>query len=204
MYKMIKRLLICLAISMLCWSWSILSEQKELTQGVIRFHVVANSDDEYDQKVKLQVRDAVINSIQEDMQKIADIAAARDYIQENLSQIQMIANNTLQKIGVEQNAIVTFCRETFDIRHYDTFSLPAGVYDSLRIIIGEGAGHNWWCVTFPSFCIPATSDGFEAVAADAGLSRDLVDTLSHNNKHRIRFYVLDKIGSLQNIVLTGK
>ena len=99
---------------------------------------------------------------------------------------------------------MTFCKEAFDVRHYDTFSLPAGVYDSLRIVIGDGAGHNWWCVAFPTLCLPATTEGLDAVAADAGLSESLTKTLSRDSDFEIRFLLLDKLGQLGNRSFSGK
>ncbi len=204
MYKILKRLGICTAIALLCWTMGILSDRQELNDGLIRFHVVANSDSEADQNIKLKVRDAVIDSIQKDLQSIRDIDTAKEYLLNNLPKIQTVANDTLQRIGVEQQAVVSLCREAFDIRHYDTFSLPAGVYDSLRIVIGSGSGHNWWCVAFPSLCMPATAAGFDAVAADAGLSESLTNTISNECDFQIRFLLLDKLGELQNHIFSGK
>jgi stage II sporulation protein R len=204
MYKLIKRLAICGCLVFLCFLAGLLSDRRELEQSLIRFHVVANSDSESDQSIKLRVRDAVLGSIREDLQQMADVSAARDYIRENLPKIQSVANETLAMLGVDQRAVATFCKETFDVRHYDTFSLPSGVYDSLRIVIGEGAGHNWWCVTFPTLCLPATTEGFEAVAADAGLSSGLTRTLSRENDFELRFLLLDKLGRLRSSRFAGK
>jgi stage II sporulation protein R len=204
MYKLIKRLAICGCLVFLCFLAGLLSDRRELEQSLIRFHVVANSDSESDQSIKLRVRDAVLGSIREDLQQMADVSAVRDYIRENLPKIQSVANETLAMLGVDQRAVATFCKETFDVRHYDTFSLPSGVYDSLRIVIGEGAGHNWWCVTFPTLCLPATTEGFEAVAADAGLSSGLTRTLSRENDFEFRFLLLDKLGRLRSSRFAGK
>lgn len=204
MYKILKRMGICAAIALFCWTLGVLSDRQELNKGLIRFHVVANSDSASDQHIKLQVRDAVLSSIRDDMKKIGDIAEAKAYIRENLPKIQSVANDTLQCLGVDQQALVSFCRESFDIRHYDTFSLPAGVYDSLRIVIGSGEGHNWWCVAFPALCLPATGEGFAAVAADAGLSAGLTETISRSKSRQIRFFFLDKLGQFQNCLIEEK
>ena len=198
MYKFLKRLGICASITLFCWTLGVLADRQELNNGLIRFHVVANSDSDSDQNIKLRVRDAVLSSIQDDLKKIGDIAAAKAYIRENLPKIQTVANDTLESLGVDQQALVSFCRETFDIRHYDTFSLPAGVYDSLRIVIGSGEGHNWWCVTFPALCMSAATEDFEAVAADAGLSQSLTNTISNDPDYQIRFLLLDKLGQLHS------
>ena len=74
------------------------------------------------------------------------------------------------------------------------------MYDALRITIGEGKGQNWWCVTFPSLCLPATSEGFEAVASCAGFSDELIDTLEGKNGYEIRFYFLDLLGRIENLL----
>ncbi len=203
-YKLMKRLLICTVVMLLCWIFGICADRQKLNDSLIRFHVVANSDSESDQNIKLQVRDAVISSIQSDLQKIGDIEEAKEYLARNIPKIRQIANETLYRLGVEQKAEVTLCKEVFDIRHYDTFSLPAGIYDSLRIVIGDGNGQNWWCVAFPTLCLPATADEFTSIAVDAGLSESLVNTISNQKDYKLRFYFLDKIGALQISAYSGK
>ncbi len=204
MYKLGKRLLICTIITAICWAVLLVRDRQQLNENLIRFHVVANSDSEADQSIKLQVRDAVLKSIQKDLKAIRDIDLAKQYLTENLPKIQSIANTTLSNLGLEQQAVVSFCKEAFDVRHYDTFSLPAGVYDSLRIVIGEGKGRNWWCVAFPVLCLPATTEEFEAVAVDSGLTESLADTISDRNHHQIRFFLLEQLGNLQNIAFADK
>ena len=79
-----------------------------------------------------------------------------------------------------------------------TFSLPAGVYDALKITIGEGKGHNWWCVAFPTLCLPATSEGFQEVSAQAGMNGTLEKALAGEDGYEIRFFLLDQLGKLEN------
>ena len=197
MYKYFKNLIICGIIASVLWCISLLSDKQELRQGLIRFHVVANSNNADDQAIKIKVRDAVFQSIQKDLTTISDISAAKDYLLENIPKIQKVVNNTLSKSGYPEWSSVSLCKEYFDVRHYDTFSLPAGIYDSLRIIIGEGNGNNWWCVAFPSLCIPATAAEFENAAVGAGFSKAMSKTLS--GQYTIRFYLLDRLGQLENI-----
>ena len=200
MLKILRRLFICAFVTVLCWGVFLLSDRKALNDELIRFHVVANSDREEDQAIKLQVRDAVLSSIQEDLQKISDIEAAKAYLLENLPKIQSVAVRTLESLGYEGGAVVSLCKEAFDVRHYDTFSLPAGVYHSLRIVIGEGKGRNWWCVSFPTLCVPATAAAFEDAAVSSGFSNRLSEALSGNSDYKIRFFLLDKLGELENIL----
>ena len=179
-------------------------DRQQLRQELIRFHVVANSDSPQDQAVKLQVRDAVLESIRTDLLQIGDIRSAKIYLEENLTEIQKIADDTLKRAGFSEQVTVSLCREEFDTRIYDTFTLPSGVYESLRIIIGEGNGHNWWCVTFPNLCLPAASETFSDVAAGAGFSEELTRALENRDGYEIHFFLLDALGQLENILHTSK
>ena len=109
----------------------------------------------------------------------------------------------LEAAGVDSRAVATLCQETFDIRNYDTFTLPAGVYESLRIVIGEGEGKNWWCVAFPTLCLSATTEGFEEAAQTGGMDAGLTQTLSNGEPYQLRFYLLDAFGRLENLCFHG-
>ena len=199
MRKLWKRLLFCALVAAFFWSGALIADRQKLSQELIRLHVVANSDEAADQAVKLLVRDAVTESLRSAMADVTDAAQAKAYIQENLPKLQAVANSTLEKAGFDSSAVVSLCRERFDIRHYDTFSLPAGVYESLRITIGDGQGKNWWCVVFPSLCLPAAGEGFEDVAAGAGFSNALKGSLTGETGYEVRFFLLDALGQLENI-----
>lgn len=189
-------------VTALIWCAGLLKDKNALKEDLIRFHVVANSDSVQDRNIKLQVRDAVIDSLQKELGQLSDPETARTYLQQNLSRIQAIANEVLDQLGAEPDAVVTLGREAFDTRYYDTFALPAGIYESLRIVIGNGEGHNWWCVAFPSLCAPATKDMFRDTAMEAGFTETLCDTLA-GESHEIRFFLLDKLGQLENIFFEG-
>ena len=173
--------------------WNLAADRQTLKHQVVRLHVVGASDSEEDQTVKLQVRDAVLNSLDH---SIDNAEEAKAYLAENLDRIEATANRVLEEAGCGDTASVTLRKETFDTRVYDTFTLPAGVYDALRITIGEGEGRNWWCVVFPSLCMPQTAQGFEAVAVGAGFSDDLTDTLT--GEYEVRFLLLDLLGQVEN------
>lgn len=203
MKKICKRIVLCACIAACVWCWSVLSDRERLNEEMIRLHVVANSDSQEDQAIKLRVRDAVVESLSDAMADITDIEQARAYIEEKLPQIQKVANNTLKALGVDETAIVSLKEEVFDTRCYDTFTLPAGVYEALRIVIGEGEGKNWWCVVFPTLCIPATSEGFSDVAAGAGFPDTLTAALEGKDGYEIRFYLLDVLGRMENMFHRG-
>ena len=198
MRKLRKYLAFCLGLWVLTCSVSIAANKQKLKENLVRLHVVANSDSQGDQSTKLQVRDAVVAYLQEAMAGFEDVETAKAYISENLSQIRQIANCVLVSQGAAPDAEVTLGKEIFDTRYYDTFKLPAGIYESLRITIGEGQGKNWWCVVFPTLCLPATSDGFEAVAAGAGFDEALLGALEGKQGYEVRFYLLDLLGKLEN------
>ena len=198
MRKLLKRMILCFVLAASVWCCSVLLDRIYLNDQVIRLHVVANSNDQVDQQIKLQVRDAVINSLRSDMKDIADVGKAEAYLQENLPKIEALVNQTLKQIGSEDTAVVSYGKESFLTRYYDTFALPAGIYDALRITIGEGNGKNWWCVVFPSLCIPATSEDFEVLAADSGFSENLTSALTGDAHYQLRFFFLDSLGRLEN------
>lgn len=194
---------VCLLIAGLLWIGSLIVDRVILNDEVIRLHVVANSDSQEDQDIKLQVRDAVNDYLGELLANVTSVEEAKAYIQESLPKIQKVANEVLIRCGVEPDAVVTFCKETFGTRLYDTFRLPAGVYEALRVTIGEGEGQNWWCVAFPTLCVPATSEGFEDVAAGAGFPERLSDALQEQESCSIRFFLLDCMGRLENFFHKG-
>lgn len=172
-------------------------------QNLIRLHVVADSDSEFDQEVKLQVRDAVLAFVNEQIDDCADAEAAKTYLQDHLGKLETVANEALHQAGSDDLAVVTLCQEEFPTREYDTFSLPSGVYTSLRVTIGEGSGKNWWCVVFPSFCFTAATDSFVDTAAGAGFSEPLRDTLAGEEEYTFGFFFLDCIGKLENFFHFG-
>lgn len=175
-----------------------LADRLVLEKNVIRLHVVAASDSESDQAVKLQVRDAVLNAVEDEIRKAPDALAAEAYLTTRLGDLETIANTVLAEAGSDDRAVVTLKKEEFPQRRYDTFSLPAGVYNSLRISIGEGRGRNWWCVVFPTLCMAASQKDLTDTAAGAGFSGGLTDTLEQKPGYEVRFFLLDCLGWIEN------
>ena len=174
------------------------SDKQVLSEKLIRLHVVADSDSAEDQAIKLRVRDAITSKLETVMENLPDVDAAKAYLQEHLPELEQVANDVLRAAGNGCRAVVTLAKEAFPTREYDTFTLPAGVYESLRVTIGSGEGQNWWCVVFPSLCVSATSDGFEDTAAGAGFSDSLTGTLTGKNEYKVRFFLLDCFGWVEN------
>ena len=143
-------LLLALCFTLLAGTWAGAASSR-VSEGLVRLHVIAASDDATEQAIKLDVRDAVLSYLEPKLASAADIAGAEAPIEANLEGIAAAAESAAQ--GREVN--VTLGEEYYPTREYDTFSLPAGRYQSLRVTLGEGAGHNWWYVVFPPLCLTA-------------------------------------------------
>ena len=199
MRTLIKLIVILLLIAFAFWLGTVANDKEKLREDLLRLHVIANSDSAEDQQIKLQVRDAIIQHLDAVMPEMADMESAKAYLQEHLDEIQQVANDVLETAGNKCRAVVTLAKSVFPTRVYDTFTLPAGIYESLKVTIGAGEGQNWWCVVFPSLCVSATTDDVEDTAVSAGFSDRLARTLTGKTKYRIRFFVLDCFGWTENL-----
>ena len=125
---------------------------------VLRLHILANSDSETDQQLKLRVRDRLLAESETWFAEHPDKRSAEAALQSNLQEIAALAEQEIISNGYDYPVKVSLCCCSFSTRQYEDFTLPAGEYDSLRIVIGDGEGQNWWCVLFPSLCIPSAAD----------------------------------------------
>ena len=184
------------AFAVVCiYAWGIVTDAQTLHDELLRLHVVGASDSIEDQDVKLLVRDAVLRSLHDGLEDLTDLEAAYDYVQRMLPKVEAAANQCLAAAGFDDTVTVSLTEESFPTREYDTFSLPAGVYKALRVVIGEGEGKNWWCVVFPQLCMGTEGD-FVETASVAGLSDELTGTLEGD--YEVRFWLLEKLGELKN------
>ncbi len=173
-------------------------DQQKLSDKLIRLHVVANSDSQHDQNVKLAVRDAVLKAAEE---ITAGAPSPREALASELDTIAEAAQQTLAALGEEHTVHVRLGKEVFPLRRYDTFSLPSGVYESLRVTIGSGEGHNWWCVVFPSLCLPASMEEMELAAQAAGLSDAEIRLItSESEGYVLRFKLLEIMQRLKDSI----
>lgn len=198
MKKIAKLLFTSILLLAILWVADVIRDRQTLSNDLIRLHVVANSDSEEDQAVKLLVRDAVTEYLQTNMTDVSDTQQALDFLQRHIPQLTELANQTLADAGSDDRAEITLTQEEFPTRQYDTFSLPAGVYESLRIRIGDAQGQNWWCVVFPSLCFQAVGEDFTDTAAGAGFDEPLTGALEGEETYQVRFFLLDCLGWLQN------
>lgn len=167
-----------LAAAML-WGMTSLHRQQALADRVVRLHILANSDSEEDQALKLQVRDKVLERATEILKQSNNRTEAETAINQVLPELKQIAEEEIRAQGYTYPVTAELTETTFPTREYDDFTLPAGDYLALRIVIGEGAGRNWWCVVFPPLCTEATSDLAQTAMA-AGLSDEDVKLITED------------------------
>ena len=145
-------LLLLSALLMLLFLSNIQCTREIDTDSLIRIHVLASSNSDTDQQLKLKVKDDVIRYLQPALKQSDSLAESRRIILSSLPQIEQTALQTLQQNGCEDTVTLQYGHFDFPVKYYGSFSLPAGNYEALRILIGEGKGRNWWCVLFPPLC----------------------------------------------------
>lgn len=166
-----------------------------LRSSVLRLHILADSDTAGDQWLKLQVRDAVLESgIFTGCTSLSD---AQKTAARNLGRIENIAENTLRHYGCTLPVKACVTDMHFTERTYGDMTMPAGDYKAIRILIGSAQGHNWWCVMYPPLCLPAACDAVDDEAAvEEFFTEKENDILYQPGKYRVRFAIWDKICEL--------
>ena len=148
-----KAMLMALSITLCLALWG-QSSQSALSEDLVRLHVIAHSDDEAEQQLKLRVRDAVLGCITPMLDGVRDASAAEAIILRRLPDIKSAAASAAEG----REVTVSLSRESYPTRHYGSFALPAGEYSSLRVQLGSARGQNWWCVVFPPLCAAASAE----------------------------------------------
>lgn len=131
---------------------------EDLRENVLRLHIIANSDSRADQELKLKIRDEILAYTGEAFANAESLQMAESEAQKRLSEFTQIADCVIKENGFDYKAEVSLGDCFFETREYETFKLPAGNYRSLIVKLGKAEGKNWWCVIFPSVCVPAASD----------------------------------------------
>ena len=170
-------LLLALGLTLTAGVWASASGSA-LAGQVLRLHVVANSDSDGDQALKLLVRDAVLEAATPLLDGVSDRAAAEQALAPHLDGLARAGAAALAARGCGDRVTVTLADQWFPTKEYDGFSLPAGQYRALRVTIGEGAGRNWWCVVFPPLCLASVTESSVETAAEGVLSDDQVSLIT--------------------------
>ena len=146
-----------------------LGEQTALAEKVVRLHVLANSDSEEDQALKLRVRDRVLAETEVLLKSSSDREDAAHRLEDALPELERLASEEITESGYDYPVSIRLEETAFPTKTYDGFTLPAGEYLALRVLIGAAEGQNWWCVVFPPLCAAASEDVAETALA-AGLT----------------------------------
>lgn len=158
-----------------------------IRQNVLRLHILANSDSTEDQTLKLKVRDEVLSLSEEIFKDCKSESEAASAARDNLSVIESVAQRVVNDNGYSYSVNAAVCNMWFEDRVYDNFTLPAGMYEAIRIEIGEAKGQNWWCVMFPSVCLPSAS----GKGLNATLSEKETEMCESHNKYVVKFKVVE-------------
>ncbi len=182
---------ICAAFSMTAFVRSC----EVINESVLRMHVIANSDSEEDQALKLKVRDAVLQAGADIFDGSVTAEEAERKITPRIDELTRVARETIAAEGFDYEVKVTVTLEYFNTRTYeDRITLPAGMYHAVKVVIGAGEGHNWWCVMFPPLCLPAAENRAEI---NAVLSGDEVKVVESSPEYEPRFKILEWFGQLK-------
>ena len=183
--------LLALCVTLLGGVWA-QGRQNELSGKLLRLHVIAHSDEPEEQALKLRVRDAVLDYLSPLLADAADRDAARDIIESELENVRSAAESASEGRAVR----VTLGQERYPLRQYEGFTLPAGTYESLRVVLGEGAGQNWWCIVFPPLCIEAVEgDRLQSV-----MGREDYGIVTEEEGYILRFRLIEWWGEFMNCI----
>ena len=162
--------------------------------NVLRLHVLANSDSSEDQALKLEVRDRILEETATLFKDCKSKDEAREAVESNLDKIREIAEQTVREAGYDYGVSVSLGEEEYPTKNYEECCFPAGEYLSLRVMIGEAEGENWWCVLFPPLCLDAAGESRE-VFAEVGLTDEQYSfiTETDNAQYKVRFKLLEVI-----------
>lgn len=170
---------------------------EEIRSDVLRLHVIANSDTSVDQNLKLRLRDYILQEGKDIFNGSINVENAVKKIEPVLPELEKSAKAFVNRAGFDYDVKISLSNEYFTTRTYETVTLPAGKYLALRVVIGSGEGHNWWCVMFPPMCVPAADkkDEIENV-----FSEKEIKLVESKPKYEPRFKVVEIYEQLKEII----
>lgn len=167
-------------------------------ENVLRLHVLANSDSNEDQALKLKVRDSILKETELLLNGASSRSEAEKIIMQNISLLEQVALETIKAEGYDYAVTVEISEEEYPTKNYESASFPAGEYLSLKIKIGAAEGQNWWCVLFPPLCLSAATD--KEAFTSVGITDDQYQIITETNKpkYKIKFKILESFNELIN------
>lgn len=164
----------------------------EIYSKVLRLHVIASSDSDLDQDLKLEVRDGVLEYTAPLLSQVSSREEAVHIIMKNKTEIESVAKARLEALGCGDSVKLEVCNERYPMKDYESFCFPSGEYLSVKLMIGEAEGQNWWCVLFPKLCTDmAVSKEEEFIAVGFTPDQYKIITESENTSYKIRFRLLE-------------
>lgn len=183
--------LCALCVSLCVGTWA-QGRQRDISSSLVRLHVIAASDETAEQELKLRVRDNVLEYLTPVLDKAESPEEAQRIINGELTSIKAAA----EACAGGRSVSVTLGQEYYPTREYEGFTLPAGQYQSLRVILGEGKGYNWWCVVFPPLCVSAAEQN-KALDAMSEPERGLI---TEADGYELRFRIVELWGELMELL----
>lgn len=203
MNKIIAAFAVALCITALVTSYSD-GVQGALKDNLVRLHIIAESDSEEDQAVKLKVRDEVLKNMGDKLSANSR-EECREEIINNLDEIEKVANNVLKENGFEYTAHAQYGKFEFPQKTYKSMTLPAGEYYGVRIILGNGEGQNWWCVMYPPLCLK--EDGEMSLSSESekilreNLDKDTYDIITKKNDEVVvKFKIVEIVQEIKQTI----
>ena len=160
----------------------------------VRLHILAASDSDTDQRLKLEIRDELLKKYGSELKSAGSTDEARIKISALLPEIEAYVEEEIRKRGFDYSATVTLTEEWYDTREYESFTLPSGNYTSLRIIIDEGRGKNWWCVMFPPLCLDIATENAPKDDGIIDYTKEEINLIS-GEKYNVKFKILEVLSS---------
>ncbi len=160
---------------------------ENISDQVFRLHILANSDSAEDQQLKLKVRDEILKKGETVFASSNSLEETIELCKNNIALFQQTAEQCLKNNGSDYDVKVYVDKEYFNTREYDEITLPSGIYNALKIEIGQGKGHNWWCVMFPAICLSSVTDD----ELNKYLSEDEQKLVNSDSKYEVRFKIVE-------------
>lgn len=181
-------LLIALSVALCSGLWA-RAQQQGLSRELVRLHVIARSDSEADQLLKLRVRDKALMWLAPLLEDAQDARQAQEIIEAQLEHLEASARAEIERAGFDYGAAAVIENERYPTREYGSFALPAGDYVSLKITLGDGGGKNWWCVVFPPLCMTAVEEQ-EVFSKLSDENAELIS--SEDGEYILKFHIIDR------------
>ena len=187
--------IVILLVILMALSFLPVHGEQEVYDTVVRLHVLANSDSEEDQALKLKVRDAVLEAAAPLVKGCTTQTKAVEVLNSHLAELEAAARGVIEAEGRTDEVTVLLGEEDYPTRTYESCAFPAGRYVSLRVCIGAAEGRNWWCCLFPPLCLSAATakDDNEDAFLRVGLTKEQygIITETENTKYKVRFKILE-------------